>query len=30
MLEHLSTPEEYTLAAEHLQRVAEEEGISFR
>jgi sugar phosphate isomerase/epimerase len=29
MLEHLSTPEEYTLAAEYLQRVAAAEGISF-
>jgi sugar phosphate isomerase/epimerase len=30
MLEHLSAPEEYLLAAEHLQSVAAEEGVTFR
>ena len=29
MLEHLSTPEEYMLAAEYLRRVAAEQGVSF-
>jgi len=30
MLEHLSTPEDYHLAADHVRSVAQAEGLSFR